>query len=84
MACEVYIPEDKALFRLFELHRSELEARLGPNIEWMELPNRKAGRIKQSAGCDLGDKDRWPEYFAWLLHGATSFRTLFGEIKPSS
>jgi Domain of unknown function (DUF4268) len=73
MTCEIYISEDKDQFKVFESHRSELEAQLGSDLEWMELPNRKASRIKQSADCDLNDKDAWPEYFAWLLYRATSF-----------
>lgn len=81
MGCEVYIHEDKELFKKFELYKDKIEEHLGSDIEWMELPNRKASRIKQSATFDLNKVDKWPEYFAWLLYRAESFRKSFGELR---
>ncbi len=81
MGCEVYIGEDKNQFKKFELHKSEIEKHLGKDLEWMELPEKKASRIKQSAPCDLGKETRWPEYFAWLLYRAESFHKTFGDLK---
>lgn len=82
MACEVYIPNDKALFKHFETHKTQVEQHLGTDLEWMELPGKKASRIKQSAPCDLNDETNWPDYFQWLLYRAESFRKVFADIKP--
>lgn len=81
MSCEVYISENKDLFKKFETHKAEVEQHLGNDLQWMELPNKKASRIKQSAPFDLGQEDQWPEYFKWLLYRAESFRKTFGAIK---
>lgn len=81
MSCEVHIPEDKDLFRKFELHKDKIEGHLGSDIEWMELPDKKASRIKQSASFDLGKEEDWPGCFAWLLYRAESFRKTFGALK---
>lgn len=81
MACEVYINQNKALFKKFESHRPAIEQHLGNDLEWMELPDKKASRIKQSTACDLNQQEKWLEYFAWLLYRAESFRKIFGEIK---
>jgi len=80
MGCEVYIPQDKTLFKAFESHRDAIQARLGSHIDWMELPNKKASRIKQFAPFDLNDEGKWSEYFDWLLSHAESFRQVFGEL----
>jgi hypothetical protein len=80
MACEVYIGQNKELFKEFEAHKSKVERHLGSDLEWMELPNKKASRIKQSAPCDLSKEHKWPEYFAWLLYRAESFRKTFSEL----
>ncbi|MEX1995478.1 MAG: DUF4268 domain-containing protein [Candidatus Saccharimonadales bacterium] len=80
MSCEVYIPENKELFKTFELQKEKIERHLGSDIEWMELPRKKASRIKQSAPFDLSKETEWPDYFAWLLYRAESFRKSFGEL----
>ena len=84
LACSVYISRDKVLYKKFEAHRSDVEKRLGVELEWMELPNKKASRIKQSMSLDLDDDQAWPEYYAWLLDRATVFRKVFGEVKSNA
>lgn len=81
MACEIYIPEDKEQFRAFEARREQLEGVLGTDLEWMELPNRKASRVKQSSPCDLNDEQAWPKYFEWLVNRAVTFQKEFGDRK---
>jgi hypothetical protein len=81
MACEVYIPEDKAQYELFAAHSEDLESILGTDLEWMALPNKKASRVKESADCDLDDEEVWPKYFEWLLSRAISFRDQFNAVK---
>ena len=80
MACEVYIPGDKSLFQKFVTEKNVIEEHLGSDIDWMELPTKKASRIRQTEPCDLNDDTMWPEYFAWLLSHAVSFRKAFGEV----
>ena len=81
MSCEVYITEDKDLFKKFENCKDKIEEHLGKDIEWMELPNKKASRIKQSSPFDLSKENKWPEYFEWLLYRAESFQKTFSELK---
>lgn len=81
MACEIYIAEDKEQFKKFESAKEKIEKHLGSDLEWMELPSKKASRIKQSSPCDLNETEKWPEYFAWLLYRAESFHKTFNELK---
>jgi hypothetical protein len=82
MTCQVYIGGDKSLFKSFEAHKKEIEEKLGLPLEWMELAEKKASRIRLSAPCELAREKEWPRYFAWLLSTAENFRTVFSGIKP--
>ncbi len=81
MACEAYIPEDKELFRAFESERAQIEAEIGQGLEWMELPDKKASRVKLSTDFDLSDDRNWPTACAWLIEHAEAFLRVFGEVK---
>lgn len=80
MACEVYIWDDKALYKKFEAQKEQIESHLGKDLQWMELPDKKASRIKQSISCDLAKENEWPKYFEWLLYRAESFQKTFSKI----
>jgi len=82
MACEVYIGNDKMLYSHFEAHRTQIEGKIGAALEWMELPNKKASRIKLTATCDLDNEDAWPDYFSWLLKTAVNFVQVFSATNP--
>ena len=50
---------------------------LGGAVEWMELPGKKASRIKVSLPGDFNAKDKWNDYFQWLLSEAEKFYKVF-------
>ena len=82
MACEVYIRDDKLLYKQFESRKEQIEAQIGSSLEWMELTNKKASRIKLSAPCDLDAESKWTSYFAWLLGTAERFIFAFTSTGP--
>ena len=43
----------------------------------MELPAKKASRIKVIRNGDIDEKDEWQDYFEWLLEKAESFYSVF-------
>jgi len=43
----------------------------------MELPAKKASRIKTKIKADFKVQDKWPEYFEWLGQTATRFQEIF-------
>lgn len=79
MACEVYIRQNKDLYKKFEDRKDSIESHLGKDLEWMELPGKKASRIKQSRFFKLDETDKWNEYFEWLLYRAESFKKTFND-----
>jgi len=82
MACSVYMSKDKTQFKLFESKKTEIETKLGSPLEWMELPGKKASRIRLSVPCKLSNEKKWPEYFSWMLSTAHQFVSIFGDIDP--
>ena len=79
LRCELYIPDNKDLFRLLLEKRGAIESSLGYELDWMELPGKKASRIKTALSIDVNDNVRWPECHGWLLTAAEKFEAVFGK-----
>lgn len=77
IATELYIPNNKDLYEYLLAHKAEIEGELGEAAEWMELPERKASRIKTTKTGDFYDKGQWNEQFTWFLNEAQKFQKVF-------
>jgi len=76
-ACELYIPDNKMLYKKLLTSRSLIEVELEARPEWMELPGKKASRIKLSIPGTFRDKSSWEQSFDWLLAEAERFARVF-------
>jgi hypothetical protein len=76
-ATELYIPDNKELYARLLTHREDIEKDLGEKAEWMELPGKKASRIKVSFAGDFNNKPHWEAYFEKLLREAEKFYSIF-------
>jgi hypothetical protein len=76
-ATELYIYDNKELYAQLLAHKTEIESDLGSPAEWMELPGKKASRIKVSISGDFNAKEKWNDYFKWLLEEAEKFYKTF-------
>lgn len=79
IACEIYIKESKALYKYLEQFREDIEKEVGEKLEWMELPDRKASRIKISQEGSIMNKEEWGKRFNWLLTEAELFQKTFSK-----
>ena len=43
----------------------------------MELPEKKASRIKLSLPGDFSDESKWEEYFEWMKTVGENFKKMF-------
>lgn len=77
IGCEIYISDSKELYRTFEQQKEQIENELGFELEWMELPNKKASRIKATTTADLNSRSKWENYFEWLKEVAEKFQKTF-------
>lgn len=74
---ELYIPSKKELYGKALENKEQIENELGEKLEWMELPERKASRIKVSMLANFEDKIKWEDYFEWMLKEAEKFQKVF-------
>jgi len=74
---EIYIPDSKDLYERLFTRKSDIEQDLGETLLWMELPEKKASRIKATTTGDLENKSGWNTYFDWLLRQAEKFQSVF-------
>lgn len=76
--CEIYIANSKETFYEFEKQKDEINNQLG-ELEWYELPTKKASRIKLVIKGDFTEKSSWEEYFSQLAQTAVQFKTVFSK-----
>ena len=64
---ELYINDDKELFRSLLLHKDEVELVMGVTLDWRELPERKASRIIIEKEVILDDRAAWSQQFDYIM-----------------
>lgn len=79
LGVEIYIPNNKELYAQIYQNRDKIESELGESLEWMELPNKKASRIKISKTGNFEDENKWNDYFEWILKEAEKFQLVFSK-----
>jgi len=79
LRCELYIPDDKELYRNLEAHKTEIENELEYDLEWMLLEGKKASRIRTITKADISRSGKWEEYFYWLIAASENFQRVFSK-----
>ncbi|MEN9407111.1 MAG: hypothetical protein RLZZ455_327, partial [Candidatus Parcubacteria bacterium] len=79
IGCELYIRNSKELFRELYAKREQIESELGEKLNWMELADKKASRIKLSSKGSITDIVMWEERFSWLLKESQNFQKVFSK-----
>ena len=79
IGCEIYIHNSKSLFHALESNKEKIQEELNATLEWHELPDKKASRIKLFFDGDISETDNWEEYFSWLSTQALAFQEVFSK-----
>ena len=79
LGVELYINEDKDLFRSLFKNRSEIESETGLRFNWKELPERKASRIVIFESVDFSDKNQWSKQFDLVIDVMIKMKREFGK-----
>lgn len=74
---ELYINDDKELFKSLFAHKDEIEKNMEMELEWKELPERKASRILIEKTVDLDDRATWPEQFDYIMDTCIKMKRTF-------
>ena len=64
---ELYINDDKELFKGLLVHKIEIESDMGMKLDWRELPERKASRILVEKKVQLSNHEEWQEQFVYIM-----------------
>lgn len=74
---ELYINNDKDLFKSIYAHKDEVESIMGFELDWRELPERKASRILIEKTVQLDDRDKWNEQFEYIMDVCLKMKKAF-------
>ena len=74
---ELYINDDKELFKSLFAHKDEIEKNMEMELEWKELPERKASRILIEKTVELDDRATWPEHFDYIMDTCIKMKRAF-------
>ena len=77
LSVELYINQDKDLFRSLYDMRETVEAEAGLSFDWRELPNKKASRIVVHKSVTFDDRAQWAEHFDWMIDVMLAFKNTF-------
>lgn len=80
LAIEVYFSNNKELFNEFYAEKDKIEALAGVNLDWRELPERKASRVLYETTADFKNKDNWNEQFDWIMEYAVKIAKAFRSV----
>lgn len=79
MACEIYIPDSKETYNRYLENKEDIEKNIGDKLEWYELPDKKASRIKLTKPYSIQDKENWEEAFNWFIDKVRLFKVEFSK-----
>lgn len=74
---EWYISDDKELFHKLHYHKEQIEMEMGMELDWRELPDKKASRVLITHSADFNNKDAWIEQFDWIIDVALKMKKAF-------
>lgn len=74
---ELYINDDKQLYKSLFGHKAEIETEMGMAFDWRELPERKASRILVEKNVQLGNREVWPEQFEYIMDVLMKMKMVF-------
>ena len=77
LGVQINIPDDKTLFHMFESNKETIESECGFELDWRELPDKKASRIIILKDVVFEDKEQWPEQFDWAMDTLLHMRKAF-------
>lgn len=71
------IPDDKDLYHKLYEHQVDIESEMGVQLDWRELPEKKASRIVILTEADFENKSKWQDQFEWVMDISLKMRKAF-------
>lgn len=74
---ELWIADNKDLFHKLFTKKDEIEEKLGFQLDWQELPDKKGSRVFIAKSGDFLDATESEELIKWLVETADNFSKVF-------
>ena len=74
---ELYINDDKELFKGLYSHKDDVESAMGLALDWRELPEGKASRIIVEKDVKFDDQNAWPQQFEYIMDVCMKMKKAF-------
>ncbi len=80
VGAEIWIGDSQNIYnKLFE-NKDLFESTMGIDVQWNELENKKASRIRCIYHCNPDDTSRHDEYYQWLIDTSEKLQNSFKKI----
>lgn len=77
VAVEFYISNDKDLYHALYSKKETIETDTGFQLDWRELPEKKASRILVEKSVNLTNESEWSEQFDWIIDSMIKMKRAF-------
>lgn len=77
VSVELYISDDKSIFHKLLQHKADIENEIGFELDWRELPDKKASRIIIEKPVNLDAQEEWNGQFDWIIDTCVRFKKVF-------
>lgn len=81
IGAEIYIPDDKELFKSFFENKEKIENALGFSLEWRANQEGKVCRIITTTHGDVKNEKEWATYFRWYIEKAAKLKEVFHKYR---
>ena len=80
VGAEIWIGDSQNIYnKLFE-NKDLFETTMGIDVQWNELENKKASRVRCMYPCDPDDNNSHDEYYQWLIDTSEKLQKAFKKI----
>jgi len=79
ISTDVYIPDSPEAFDNFYENKEEIETEVGSSLDWQELPEKKASRVRLTKSYSISNNDDWSEAFDWMIEKVLLFKKVFSK-----
>ena len=80
VGAEIWIGDSQNIYnKLFE-NKDLFETTMGIDVQWNELENKKASRVRCMYTCDPDDNNSHDEYYQWLIDTSEKLQKAFKKI----
>lgn len=77
VSVSIYIGNSKQQYATFVSHKEEIERMLGEQLKWMELPDKKASRIRLDYAIDWKNPECRLAAQKWMAEKSVAFKRVF-------